>query len=290
MTVSSVNGLWVFSDLHQEWPENAWDPAAHAPPGGFDVAVAAGDVHMPLTRALTWLAERLPGVPGVYVPGNHDFWWDRGEERYTLADQVARGRELAARLGIHLLMDDAVTIGGIRFAGGTLWTDFRLGSTNLTQAMRSAQGREGMVDYRRIRTSPRSRDRVEPEGILALHRRTRAFLDATLATPHDGPTVVVTHHAPHPASLPDPHGYLRWCDASDLRDLIHARCPELWVHGHVHTACDFRSGPTRIVCNPRGHADETPGFDPSKVVPVARCSLGSRSRTDDGGDAGRMLG
>lgn len=69
------------------------DPAAHAPPDGFDVAVVAGDVHMSLVRALGWLADRLPGVPVVYVPGNHDFWWDRGEDRYTLADQLSRGRE-----------------------------------------------------------------------------------------------------------------------------------------------------------------------------------------------------
>ncbi|BCM81593.1 hypothetical protein [Methylobacterium indicum] len=67
---------------------------------------------MPLTRALDWLAERMPGVPVVYAPDNHDFWWDRGEERYTLADQMARGCELAARYGIHLLMNDAVMIGG----------------------------------------------------------------------------------------------------------------------------------------------------------------------------------
>lgn len=179
---------------------------------------------------------------------------------------MARGRELAARHDIHLLMDDVVTISGTRFVGGTLWTDFRLGSTSLTQAMRSAQGREGMVDYRRIRTGPRSRDRVEPEEILALHRRTRAFLDVTLATPHDGPTMVVTHHAPHPDSLPDPHGHLRWCDASDLRDLIRAREPDLWIHGHVHHAVDYAVGPTRIVCNPRGHIDEATGFDPARIV------------------------
>ena len=41
----TASRLWVFSDLHQDWPENTWDPAAHAPPGGFDVAVVAGDVH-----------------------------------------------------------------------------------------------------------------------------------------------------------------------------------------------------------------------------------------------------
>ncbi|MDE3749583.1 metallophosphoesterase [Methylobacterium radiotolerans] len=257
---------WVFSDLHQEHSQNAWDPAAHAPAGGFDVAVVAGDVHTPLTRSLEWLAERLPGVPVVYVPGNHDFWWDRGEERYTLADQMSQGRDIAAHLGIHLLMDDAVVIGGTRFAGGTLWTDFRLGSFSLTHAMRTAQGRSGMVDYRRIRTGPSSRHRIEPGEVLAMHRRTRAFLDATLAEPHPGPTVVVTHHAPHPDSLPDPLADLRWCYASDLRDLIHARGPDLWVHGHIHAAADYIVGPTRIVCNPRGHPEETTKFGPLGVI------------------------
>ena len=50
MTWSPARRLWAFSDLHQEWPENAWDPATHAPPGGFDVAVVAGDVHMCVGR------------------------------------------------------------------------------------------------------------------------------------------------------------------------------------------------------------------------------------------------
>ena len=135
MTVPAATRLWIWSDLHQEWPENAWDPAPHVPPGGFDVAVVAGDVHMPLLRALDWPAERLPGVEVCYVPGNHDLWWDRGEERYTIHDQLARGRERAASLGIHLLVDDAVVINDTRFAGGTLWTDFRLGSFSLNHGV-----------------------------------------------------------------------------------------------------------------------------------------------------------
>ncbi|GAN48005.1 metallophosphoesterase [Methylobacterium radiotolerans] len=261
--------LWVFSDLHQDWMGNAWDPAAHAPPDGFDVAVVAGDVHMPLMRALDWFGERLPGVPVVYVPGNHDFWWDRGDERYTIHDQLERGRDRAAALGIHLLLDEAAVVGGTRFLGGTLWTDFRLGSFSLAHASRTAQGRDGMVDYRRIRTGPRSRDRIEPEEILAMHRATRAFLDAELARPHDGPTVVVTHHAPHPDSLPDRHAHLAWCDASDLTAMIEERGPNLWVHGHVHRRSDYRIGYTRIVCNARGHVDEPTGFVPSLVVEIA---------------------
>ena len=104
-----------------------------------------------------------------------------------------------------------------------------------------------MVDYRRIRTGPSSRHRIEPGEVLAMHRRTRAFIEATLAVPHEGPTVVVTHHAPHPDSLPDLHADLRWCYASDLRDLIHANGVDLWVHGHIHASTDYRVGSTRIV-------------------------------------------
>lgn len=258
--------LWIFSDLHQDWPDNAWDPAGHAPAGGFDVAVVAGDVHMPLVRALDWLAERLPGVPVVYVPGNHDYWWDRGDERYTIRDQMERGRDRAAALGITLLMDDVAIIDGVRFLGGTLWTDFLFGSHSRTHAFRTAQGRDGMNDYRRIRTGPRSRNRIEPGDVLAMHRATRAFLHGGLGHPHDGPTVVVTHHAPHPDSLADRQGRLVWCDASDLTDLIVDRGPDLWVHGHLHRVQHHRVGRTRIVCNARGHVEERTGFVPDLVV------------------------
>ncbi|MBN6824641.1 metallophosphoesterase [Methylobacterium radiotolerans] len=265
---ASLPRLWVFSDLHQEHSQNAWDPTAHAPAGGFDVVVVAGDVHMPLTRSLDWLGERLPGVPAIYTPGNHDSWWNGGEDRYTIYDQLERGRDRAAALGIHLLLEDTVLIGGTRFLGGTLWTDFRLGSFGLTHAFRTAQGRYGMMDYRRIRTGPRSRNRIEPGEVLAMHRTTRAFIEDELARPHDGPTVVVTHHAPHPASLRDPHADLAWCYASDLTELILDRGPDLWVHGHVHRAVDFRVGRTRVVCNPRGHQDEVSRFEANLVIDV----------------------
>ena len=58
--------LWIFSDLHQDWQDNAWDPCAHAP--DHDIAVVAGDVHSPLTSAIDWLADRLPGVPTSKYP------------------------------------------------------------------------------------------------------------------------------------------------------------------------------------------------------------------------------
>lgn len=99
-----------------------------------------------------------------------------------------------------------------------------------------------------------------------MHRATRSFIEAELCRTHDGPTVVVTHHAPHPDSLPPSHGELAWCYASDLSELIIERGPDLWIHGYVHQATDYRVGRTRVVCNPRGHADERTGFVPDRVV------------------------
>jgi len=263
--------LWIFSDLHQEWRDNAFDPGAHAPE--FDVAVVAGDVHSPLTTAIDWLADRLAGVPTIYVPGNHDFWCDWRQDRFTMADQIDRGRDLAARRGIHLLIDGAATIGDVRFLGATLWTDLRLGTFSLASATHSAS--RGMNDYRRIRRRASGRHKyVRPMDTLNAHRASIAWLDAQLALPHAGPTVVVTHHAPHPVSLPSPGFDLAHCYASDLSGLILDRQPDLWVHGHLHSRSDYAVGRTRIVCNARGHADEASGFDPAFVVSVGAGAAG----------------
>jgi 3',5'-cyclic AMP phosphodiesterase CpdA len=266
--------LWIFSDLHQDRGPNAWDPARHAPADGFDVVVAAGDLHSPLTAAVDWLADRFAGCRVIYVPGNHDFWVDGAGDPYTFDDQIQRGRDVAARRGVDLLMDDAVEIAGARFVGATLWTDMRVGTYSPSHAFATA--RRWMYDYRRIRRRPTGRHKyVRPMDTVMMHRASRAFLDSTLAAPFDGPSVVVTHHAPHPASLWDPHADLRWCYASDLSDLIHARAPDLWVHGHVHARRDYRLGATRIVCNPRGHVGEDclREFDPAFVIDMTNADV-----------------
>lgn len=57
--------LWVFSDLHQDCPKNAWDPASHESAGGFDVAVVAGDVQRFGYRAHA--PKRATQLPGELV-------------------------------------------------------------------------------------------------------------------------------------------------------------------------------------------------------------------------------
>ena len=262
-----MSRLWIFSDLHQDWADNAWDPTARAPT--FDVAVVAGDVHSPLTKAIDWLGDRLAGAPVIYVPGNHDFWWDGGDDRYTLADQISRGRDLAARRGVHLLIDDTVTLGGVRFLGATLWTDLRLG----TGRRRTPHARRArwMNDYRRIRRRSSGKHKyVRPSDTLgaasgepsvarrparAAARRADGRRDASCAA-----SVFAADAGVRPRTLL----------SRAICPLIEAGQPELWVHGHVHNRVDYRIGATRIVCNPRGHVEESSSrtFDPSIVIQV----------------------
>lgn len=104
------------------------------------------------------------------------------------------------------------------------------------------------------------------------HQASRAYLERVLAEPHDGPKVVVTHHAPSPLSLDPAHDQLNFCYASNLANLLEDVGPDLWVHGHIHRAVDYTIGNTRIVSNPHGYRFEprerTNGFDPSLVIDV----------------------
>ncbi len=266
--------IWVLSDLHVD--VHAWSPPDPAP--DCDVLVVAGDVGERLTkRVLPWLARNFAalGRPVVYVPGNHDFY------RSNYDREVARAPDIARELGITLLLDGSgpAVLGGVRFVGATLWTDFRIHGNRQSSL---DEARRVMNDHRLIRAADDYR-RFAPQYAEIVHRRALSRLDATLAQPFDGATVVVTHHAPAPPSLDDrePRGPLDGAYVSDLTGLIEARRPDLWIHGHVHRRRDYGVGLTRIVANPRGYVTErtfrkarsveveNPDFDPALVVDVA---------------------
>ena len=54
--------------------------------------------------------------------------------------------------------------------------------------------------------------------------------------------------------------------ASDLEHLVQ-QC-DLWLHGHVHDALDYRIGRARVVANPGGYPGEKGGFDAYGTVEV----------------------
>jgi hypothetical protein len=261
--------LLVISDVHLEF-----GPFLFAKPlPEFDVAVFAGDVHKPITAALNWMVEQrdagaLRDREIVYVAGNHEFY------NSEMKASLAAGSELADKVGIHLLHRRTVVIGNVRFIGCILWTDYRLLGTPKPSMVFAGQE---LNDHRLIRYREDSGhySRFMPWHAAAEHRLDLAFIRAELAKPHDGRTVVVTHHAPHPQSVRPRHqgSALSPAFVSDLSAVIEEYQPELWIHGHDHGSHDYTVGRTRVLANQAGYPThfgtrENPGFDPCCVVEV----------------------
>ena len=226
-------------------------------PAGADVVVLAGDISTG-TRGVVW-ANATFSVPVVYVLGNHEFY---GHKLDRLVQQCMD----AAAPHVHVLERRSVEIDGVRFLGCTLWTDFRLfGDAQRHHAM--DQAGQMMNDYRRIRLARDGFRRLKPVDTLKEHEHSRRWLSDELAHGDLSRTVVVTHHAPHRGSLAsrfrdDP---VSAAYVSDLSECL-GKVP-LWIHGHTHAFADYRVGETRVVCNPRGYAQEqVPGFSPDLLV------------------------
>lgn len=250
----------IFSDLHADVAQPR--PIMVVPE--VDAVIVAGDVCEGAERGFIRLRRIVPmQIPIVAVLGNHEFY------RRCWSEEVAQARAAAPHYGVHLLENDVVTLGGGRFIGASLWTDYALfGMHNLPQAMLAAG--DGLNDHKRIKWSKEPWRRFRPQEALLLHKRSRAFIETALAAPFDGATVVVTHHAPHPGSIHSRYReeLLTAAYVSDLTAVIEAGCPDLWVHGHVHESFDYRVGATRVICNPHGYGTENRSFDPALVVEI----------------------
>lgn len=252
--------LHVISDLHMEFSH-------HVPPvvaDEVDAIVLAGDTWKG-DQGIYWARAAWPDKVILYVPGNHEFY---GKHR---ANVLSMCRIAAKETGVHFLDNAEIVINGVRFLGATLWTDFLLyGWEMQTECM--SQALHGLTDFRVIHEGPAH---FSPTHALRLNQESVAWLERKLKhEPHDGATVVITHHAPSWQSVVPrfQKDLLSACFASRLEHLL--GYSELWVHGHMHDSLDYQVAGTRVLCNPRGYcihgkACENLRFVPGLIVEVA---------------------
>jgi predicted phosphodiesterase len=251
--------LHILSDLH------LGQGGLELPPTDAGLVILAGDIARP-AQAVAW-ASKL-GKPVLYVLGNHEFYGG------SIAGTAAQFRAAAAGTQVELLDDETRVVGNVRFIGSTLWTDFMLFDQEAQRGEAMAQAQRFMRDYSRIRTGDDPQAVLKPQDTAALFQRHSAWLARELARPHDGPTVVITHHAPstrsiHPRFEGSP---INACFVSRAEHLLGKGRVQLWVHGHTHDSFDYTVDGTRVVCNPRGYArdgvNENVAFDPGFTVEV----------------------
>lgn len=212
---------------------------------------------------MVWARETFPSKEIVYVPGNHEFYG------YHRPEMLAMMRANAAATGVHLLDNNEVMLGGMRFLGATLWTDFCLfGEDQKPFAMLA--GQQGLNDFHVIREGENIP--FTPARSIELHKQSLAWLKAKLGEFFDGKTVVVTHHLPSGRSVVDrfKDAPLSACFASEL-DYLFGKMV-LWVHGHTHDNLDYKVNGTRVICNPRGYVTyrgvENFDFNPACVIEI----------------------
>lgn len=224
--------IQIVSDLHVEF-----EPIPSFPING-DVLVVAGDTHVQPAAVREIISRLALRVPVVTVLGNHEF--DR--KRFPSVLETYRAA-LTGIPDVYFLENESIELMGVRFYGTMLWTDM-LGGAEAHEIAR-------LIEYFRWRD-------VRTEDLLALHHRAVAWLADNVV--RDGRSVIVTHMAPsfksqHPRFAGKPLGGFF---ASNLDALIEELRVPLWVHGHMHDWTDYRIGPTRVVCNPRGYPGENP--------------------------------
>ncbi len=254
--------LQLLSDLHLE--TEPYDPE---PAPGAELLVLAGDIDSRwdgLERFRDW------PQPVVYVAGNHEF------DGRDLSEAAPALRARCAALGITMLERESIVVSDaagvrVRIVGTTRWSDFDLfGPLGRAKAMRAGAYFMDLMQARQD-GRPFDVDAVRAEALAC-----RAWLDSELRRRRDGwdRTVVVTHFAPSVKSA-DPRygarsGTASFCNADD--DLL--PFADLWLHGHVHCVHDYlverSGGPTRVVCNSRGHErrGETEAHRPLLVLEV----------------------
>ena len=256
--------IQVLSDLHLEFRAKVHRSVkwAYSPPvTEADVVVLAGDIHTK-ARGVRWAAEMFPSKPCIYVPGNHEYYSG------SLGHTFQKLKTNAAGTSVHVLNDEELVIGDVRFLGCTLWTDYKL-TGNEPLAQLDAQAR--MNDFKKVRDE-RFR-KIRPNNLRDRHVRSRIFLQDALERPFAGKTVVVSHHAPCELSIHERYrsqpGHLSASFASRLERLM-GDAVQLWIHGHTHDSLDYDMYGTRVLCNPRGYAPDelNPDFRGDLVVEV----------------------
>lgn len=229
-----------FSDIHLEYAKDLTAPQSDA-----DLMILSGDILN--MRQPEPLAVFLNGWqrPVLYVAGNHEYY--EGKSMLPLIDgfQLWLAKNLP---NVRLLRDEAITIAGVNFFGGTMWTDFNGANA---ESMAVAAGR--MNDYKLI-----TRDDgqlLTPADTLPLHAAFKAKLLQWLETPVTGPRIVITHHAPcePPDTIYKGSPLTPGFNSFDMLPVIDQYQPDFWFYGHTHECDRQKIGRTQIMSNQLGY-------------------------------------
>ena len=242
--------IQIASDVHFEffsgkhhilsWLEELYTDA--------DVLILAGDVWSSSPRILKSFFPVMAEIAShykevIYVLGNHEFYHGYVDDTIGM---ISSQCDLISNL--HLLNNESIEIAGKKIFGGTMWFP-KSKQTDLYSSF--------LNDFSQIRGF---KDYFPNSNIEFISKCMRA-----------NPDIVVSHHLPHEDSVAsdfksEPTNCFYVADnAIEVLDSVQ---PELWIHGHTHSSCDYEIDCTRVICNPFGYHgyEKNLGFELNKVI------------------------
>lgn len=247
----------LLSDLHTEF-RLPYKTHAMAEYRGEDVLVLAGDIASGSTNTMSVIKFfKDQGFPNIiYIAGNHEYYG---------GDFVQFNRKMAEKCamieGVHFLNPGSVTIDGVLFTGGTLWTNF--GDNHFSQSA----AKRGINDFRVIKS-------FDTNVCAKTYYQHIDFIKDAYEARDNKKVVVVTHFLPARECIaprfrgPD---LINDYFANDLGSYIAEMTDTTWLFGHTHDATDITLGDTRVVANPHGYynaVNDGVGFDPFKTIEI----------------------
>lgn len=244
----------VLSDIHVEFHRDQGESFVKGlDPTGVDVLVLAGDIGVAAGTkwALEKFCTRYAAATVLFVPGNHEYY-----RSYPAEMDEFFGEAEAANKNLRILRNRIVEVGGVRFAGTSLW--FRDDPANVFLAPQ-------LSDFSLIE------DFVP--WVYNENRLAESFLRGVLSMPRP-PEVVITHHLPSDRCVVAPYkGHpLNRFFVAPIADSL-PKLPKVWIYGHTHTPFDETHDGCRFVCNPLGYPHEPKrGFKEKLVIEVEPAS------------------
>lgn len=209
-----------------------------------DVFILAGDI-LPIVHVnkpkyahfFEDLATKFTNV--LYVPGNHEYYGGDLNDIHML--------KFSLPPFVTVLNNESIIIDGIKFLGGTMWTNLNNGCPT---AMISSK--RMMNDYRAISKQGKF---FTVEDWLIEHEKFLTFLNSELDDKHTN--IVISHHSPSPLTT---HEYYKHCyhdNASFSTDMSkYMHLVKYWFYGHMHGGYDIEIDGCQILTNPRGYPIE----------------------------------
>ena len=251
--------LQIASDLHLEFYRGAAPPDDIIVPNA-PVLALLGDIGSPSEPAyeafLLRQAQRFEQV--LVLTGNHEYYTRHPDEgsKQQIDDKIAAICAKDPRLVF--LNRSAISIGGVRVLGCTLWS--------YVPPHAEAYLESYLNDFRLIYPTPPEDGEVPRPLSAGLYRRWHEDEAAWLANEigsceADGvDCVVLTHHTPsfHGTSDPrygsDPEQSLgNYGFSSNMSDLLRSPSVRAWAYGHTHFNNDQVMHGARVLSNQRGY-------------------------------------